>query len=386
MKPLLLGLFACCAWAATGDLALVGGKIYPSPDSNPIQNGVVWIRDGRIAAVDEKDKVQLSAGIRVLNCTGLTVTAGFWNSHVHFSEMKWLLAAVQPSSRLARQLEEMFTRYGFTTVFDTGSFFGNTAAIRRRIEAGQIAGPKIFTTGPGLVKKGGTPVYLRPLRLPEVRTPEEATAMVREKLKDGADGIKIFSASAGVEGAMPLELVKAVTAEAHQQGKLVLAHPQNLAGLKAAVEGGVDVLAHTTLALMPTLKLWKFELERKHASEKGTSEFLRVGEDQLRAFSQAGGQILFGTDVGYMSDYDPTDEYRLMAEAGLSFRQILASLTTAPAERFGGSKRTGRVAPGMEADLVVLAGDPAGEIAAFSKVRYTLQRGKIIYRGTGPKP
>jgi hypothetical protein len=70
----------------------------------------------------------------------------------------------------------------------------------------------------------------------------------------------------------------------------------------------------------------------------------RVGEillanaqAQLRA--DAGGQVLFGTDVGYVSDYDPTDEYVFMRDAGLSYPRILASLTTAPAERFGAALR-----------------------------------------------
>lgn len=64
--------------------------------------------------------------------------------------------------------------------------------------------------------------------------------------------------------------------------------------------------------------------------------------------------VLFGTDVGYMSEYDPTEDYVLMAEAGMTFRQILASLTTAPAERFGASKQLGRVASGLTADLTIL--------------------------------
>ena len=134
---------------------------------------------------------------------------------------------------------------------------------------------------------------------------------------------------------MPLDLVKAVTAEAHRQGRLVFAHPQNLAGLQVAVEGGIDILAHTTpdegeswsaslvaqmksagVSLAPTLKLWRFELEKKHAAEQDIKKFLRIAQDQLQAYSRAGGQVLFGTDVGYMPQYDPADEYRLMARQG----------------------------------------------------------------------
>jgi imidazolonepropionase-like amidohydrolase len=81
-----------------------------------------------------------------------------------------------------------------------------------------------------------------------------------------------------------------------------------------------------------------------------------------------------------MGEGDPTEEYQQMRAAGMRFEDILAALTTAPAERFGLSDRTGRVAPGMDADLVLLAGDPAKNIEALSTVRYTLRKGRIIYR------
>jgi imidazolonepropionase-like amidohydrolase len=68
-----------------------------------------------------------------------------------------------------------------------------------------------------------------------------------------------------------------------------------------------------------------------------------------------------------------------MSRAGLGFREILASLTTGPAERYGLSRRSGRVAPGQDADLVVLASDPAQDARAFVNVRYTFQRGRMIW-------
>jgi imidazolonepropionase-like amidohydrolase len=100
---------------------------------------------------------------------------------------------------------------------------------------------------------------------------------------------------------------------------------------------------------------------------------------QLRAYSEAGGQILFGTDVGYTQHFDTAEEFEWMSRAGLSFQQILASLTTNPAQRFGYATRRGRIAQGMDGDLVVLGADPAQDATAFSKVRYTILGGKVIY-------
>jgi imidazolonepropionase-like amidohydrolase len=100
---------------------------------------------------------------------------------------------------------------------------------------------------------------------------------------------------------------------------------------------------------------------------------------QVRAWVAAGGTVLFGNDLGAI-DYDPTEEYALMTEAGMSFSQILASLTTAPAERFGEDKQLGRISSGLEADLVVLKEDPSKNIRALADVKYTLRSGKIIFR------
>jgi imidazolonepropionase-like amidohydrolase len=80
-----------------------------------------------------------------------------------------------------------------------------------------------------------------------------------------------------------------------------------------------------------------------------------------------------------MNDYDPTDEYRYMARAGMSFTQILAALTTAPARRFGDERVTGRLEPGMDADLVLLDADPATDIRALSRVQSVWRQGRVIY-------
>ena len=132
------------------------------------------------------------------------------------------------------------------------------------------------------------------------------------------------------------------------------------------------------VALVPTLGLWRYET--RSARLAFSRPFVQAGVDQLRAFRRAGGTVLFGTDVGYVLDYDTTEEFALMAQAGLGFGDILASLTTSPARVFGLEGKAGRIAPGMEADLVVLEGDPARDIGAFARVKYTVRRGRIIYR------
>jgi imidazolonepropionase-like amidohydrolase len=134
------------------------------------------------------------------------------------------------------------------------------------------------------------------------------------------------------------------------------------------------------MALIPTLALFPWELTRLGLPAPIVQRLVGNSHAQLRAFADAGGQVLFGTDVGYMSVYDPTEEYLGLQRAGLSYPRILAALTTAPAERFGMAARTGRLAAGLEADVTVVEGDPAQDIRALARVRYALRGGRVIYR------
>src|SRR5262245_27978987 len=260
-----------------------------------------------------------------------------------------------------------------------------------------------ITAGSGFAPEGGSPYYILPARIPELGDAARAGAAVDSQLDAGADVIKLFTGSWARPDSivvMPIEIVRAATDAAHRRGKLVIAHPSNSAGARAAIEGGVDILAHTFpseldrrpwdralpgmmrergMALIPTLKLWPYELRKAGAPADIAKLVLGNGQEQLRAFATLGGQILFGTDVGYMTEYDPTDEYVFMRDAGLSYREILRALTTAPAERFGMAARSGRLAPGLAADVVVLDGDPALDIRALSRVRSTMRAGRLIY-------
>ena len=120
-------------------------------------------------------------------------------------------------------------------------------------------------------------------------------------------------------------------------------------------------------------------MRKAHLDQAAEAGFTADGVNQLAAFVKAGGDVLFGTDVGYMAEYDPTEEYALMARAGMSPTQILTALTVAPAMRFREQGKRGRIEPGMRADLVILDGDPASDVRNFARVRYTIRMGRVIY-------
>jgi imidazolonepropionase-like amidohydrolase len=386
-------------------LALVGGTIYTSPTEDPIQDGVILIQKGKIAAVGKRRSLNIPDGAEVLDCSRMVVTAGFWNSHVHFFERKWANAATTPEPELSRQLQDMLTQYGFTNVFDIGSMWENTRRLRDRIESEEVRGPRIRSTGEALVASGAVPsanvlniMGFMTFPAPEIADAEQAAVASRKLIDEGVDGIKLhLQTPPPPNPPFPESAIPAAVSEAHRLGKPVFVHPNSGADVLAAVRSGVDVVAHTTprsgpwdetiltamkerrVAVTPTLTLWKYFMRHDRISTQ--EQFVNTAIGQLRAWLACEGTVLFGTDVGAVN-YDPSEEYALMAEAGMSFRQILASLTTAPAERFGESQRLGRIAPGFTADLVVLGEDPSKNVRAFAAVRYTIRDGKLIYRAS----
>jgi len=397
----LFTLFAAAAPPSAGasDLALVGANIYPSPDQALIQNGSILIHDGKVQAVGPANSIRIPTGATQIDCKNLTVTAGFWNSHVHILPPPLLHAKQSSAADLNAELDKMFNRWGFTTVFDIASVLDNTLALRGRIETGELRGPRILTTGEPIWTI--EPVYIREflinnhIQIADTNKPEQAVALVRDHFERGANGIKLFTGSfqGGDKVAnLPLPIAQAAVQEAHKHGMPVFTHPQNSEGVEIAIQSGVDILAHTVpesppwtpelcarlkrahMALIPTLTLFDTLPE---VPTQQLERFITPLVDQLHAYSEAGGEILFGTDIGYINQYDTATEFRLMSRAGMNFRQILASLTTNPAHRFGAS---GRIEPGMPADLTVLTADPSGDATAFSKVRYTIRNGKITYR------
>ena len=404
--PAVCGTAPPPATAAGGRVtALVGGRVMPSPEVAVIPDGVVLIEDATITAVGARGAVRVPPGARIIDCSGGTVTAGFWNSHVHFTGADFRAADTAPAESLAAALRAMLTSYGVVHVVDLGSYLPNTLALRRRIESGEVPGPSILTAGSGFAPAGGSPYYILPAKIPELTRPEDA-GLVEAELSRGGDIVKLFTGSWATPSSivvMPVDVVRAAVEVGHRRRKLVFAHPSNSPGARAAIEGGVDVLAHTFptsldgspwdralpammkergMALIPTLKLWPYELKREGLPAELVELVLGNGVAQTRAFAELGGQLLFGTDVGYMIDYDPTEEFVYLQRARLAPAQILAMLTTAPAARFGRADRTGRLAPGFSADVVVLDGDPALDVRAFAKVRVTMRDGRIIYGRT----
>lgn len=414
-RSFLLGATALGACAAPGlraaandTLFIRASAIITSPTAEPMVDGAILIRGGRIAGVGPA--LEPPPGARVIDAHGGAVFAGFWNAHVHIFTHELLHAERRSDAELTTQLDRLSNRWGFTSVFDVASILDNTQHIRDRIRAGAVRGPNILSVGEPFFPLGGTPIYITDflraenLSFPEMANVEQAVAQAERQLAAGADGLKLFTGAivGGAVGVLPMQLdmARAVTEVAHRAGKPVFAHPSNAAGLDVAIEAGVDVLTHpaamagalsantiarmraANIALTPTLELWEVEGRRFGVPPAAVDAEMRVAWGQLKDYSDAGGEILFGTDVGYTDATDTARELMLLDMAGFDWRQKLAMLTTAPAARFGFAARKGRLAEGMDGDITILHADPRQDSSGFSRVWYTIRGGEIIYAHT----
>lgn len=406
-RVLAVALMLLSGTAAAQELAIVGARVFPAPDAAPIDDATVWVRDGRIVAVGPRDAVTLPKGVRIVEGRGRSVTAGFWNSHVHLMSPPFHQPDGQDPGVLDTALRERFGQWGFTTLFDIGSLPGDVRALRARMARGEVHGPRLLTVDMPFYPEHGTPIYVRDLwvqtRAPsaEVATPAMARERANAQLDAGADGVKVFTGAivGPPQGVLPMrvDVARAAVDAAHAHGKPAFAHPTHMAGLEVALASGVDVLAHTApdagawspelvarlkaddVALVPTLSLFDAHLRSEGVPNAVVERFVGNAQQQVKAMVAGGGQVLFGTDAGYTEVYDTRLEYRLMAGAGMDWRQILTSLTTAPAQRFGQAAARGRVAARYAADLVVLCHDPQQSPEAFADVRMTISDGQIIH-------
>ena len=391
---LAMFLFSLGLTGRAQDLVITHATVYSAPYAPARRDVTIVIRHGVITSV--REHLRAPKDIKTISCKDCVVLAGFWNAHVHFMEPKWNDAAPQSADTLERQLMAMVTHSGFTTVVDTGSDGENTVALRRRVESGEVPGPRIITAGIPLFPAHALPFYLDGLpadlkaKMAQPETAAEATADVDRNRSNGYDIVKLFTGSiVNPNHIVPMraEIARAAVTEAHRHAQLVFAHTTNLEGTRVAVDAGVDVLAHApevtsgiddamlqrmiahNMTIVPTLKLF--------SRDEDIANIRRL----VYRFHQLGGRLVYGTDTGFLPDYDQREEFHQLMLAGFGFRDVLAMLTTAPAELFHLSEHEGKVAPGMSGDLTILSGDPAsGHPEVFTEVRYTIRGGEVIWR------
>ena len=377
-------------------VAIVDVKVVADARAPVRERGTILIDGERIRAV--RSGARVPRGYAVVDGTGLVAVPGYWNSHTH-SVAPELLARTGAADRaITDYFGRSYLAFGFTTVLDLASETSLATTIARRIDAQRLASSRLLTAGSPFYPPGGTPIYARPiyeaLGLPsaEIVDAVQAAARVQAQAGQGVRAIKIFSGAilGGADSVLPMRLedAQAIVQAAHARGLPVFAHPTNGAGLDVAIRSGVDVLAHAAplagewspafaaelaakrIGLVPTLRLFELFPDPSTPLDRAVR--------QAQALHGAGGDVLFGTDAGFSPEFDPRGEWRLMARF-MNWREILASMTTTPARRFGEQRQRGRLAPGMTADIVLLSADPAENVDNFASVVRVFRSGRQVY-------
>jgi imidazolonepropionase-like amidohydrolase len=341
--------------------------------------------------------------------------------HVHFGG-EYQSKAERPS-KVEKEMEAILATQdayvtffaGFTTVRQVGDSGMVAISLRDAINQGKVVGPRIFTSGKSLATTGGhaDPTNGRAVGdydypLPEdgvVNGPYEVYTAVRQRYKDGADGIKITvtggvlsEAKSGSNPQFTQEEVNAVVSAAKDYGMWVAVHAHGAEGMKRAIRAGVDSIEHgtfmdeETMELMiengtyyvPTISAGEF-VAAKSKIDNYFPEIVRpkaasVGPQIGVTFSKAykkGVKIAFGTDAGVQPHGTNWEEFVFMAKNGMPEMEAIQSATMETAKLLKIDDVLGSIEAGKIADIIAVNGDPLEDISLLKSISFVMKDGKV---------
>lgn len=359
-------------------------------------------------------------GARIVDERNRFVMAGLIDSHVHLtSELgpNQLLEEVQltvadQTMRGAENARKTLMA-GFTTVADLGANNDAIFAVRRAVRENRVLGPRIIASGSAVTPDGGhadangfAPDILNVLRSVSACSGADACARAtRRQIQAGADLIKITATggvlsntAAGVSQQLTDPELSAIVQAAHMMGRRVTAHAHGTDGINAALRAGVDSIEHGTYIdresirmlrqgdhyLVPTMMAgwWVGQLAERGGvlTPAQTEKARRVGPDLVRMVRMAraaGVRMAFGTDTGVSPHGQNAREFQLLVEAGYTPIQTLQMATVNAADHLQISNVTGRIAPGMAADIIAVDGDPTRDVTTLMNVPFVMTRGTV---------
>jgi len=330
---------------------------------------------------------------------GLTVMPGWMDTHVH---MNWHFDAEHklmnspredPKSAALYSAENAWVtlRGGFTTVQSVGAPID--VDLRDRINQGSLPGPRILTS-------------VRQINNNTAKTRDEFREFVRKTKSEGADLIKLFATSGlGAGGAQNIsdENIQAVCGEAKAQGLRAIVHAIGDSGVRATVLAGCTAIEHANFVSDDTLKLIAqrgtffdpnflvlhnyIDLRPSFPNIndqgiKGLQDSIPVIAEVLQRARKAGAKIVFGTDAVAGAHGRNAEEFVYRVKDGRDKpMDAIVSATSVAADSLGMADKIGTIAPGFEADLVAVEGNPLEDITAVRRVVFVMKAGKV-YRNS----
>jgi imidazolonepropionase-like amidohydrolase len=338
------------------------------------------------------------------------------DAHVHFflhpyNEAQWDDQVLKESLalRVARATNHARNTLlaGFTTVRDLGTegAMYADAGLRQAINTGIIPGPRYLIASKAIVATGSyaparpSYAYETPLGADEADGPD-LQRVIRDQIGHGADWVKLYGDYRWGPGgqARPtfsMEEMKLAAETAHDSGRELVVHASTPEGMRRAAEAGARTIEHgdegteATFALMkrkgtaycPTLAASE-AVESYRGWKKGSSPIPERIAEKHKSFSAAlasGVTICTGSDAGVFTHGDNAHELELMAEYGMKPVDVLRSATSVTAKVLGMDSMIGRIAPGLRADIIAVAGNPLSDVPALRQLRLVMKDG-VIYR------
>jgi imidazolonepropionase-like amidohydrolase len=411
---------------ATGNLVIRNGQLIDGCGGPPVRSGEVHVSAGRIVwAGDSANAPAVPEGSRVIDAAGGSILPGLVEAHFHPTyfnvaalEDLDIKYPVEYVTLLAAANARLALECGYTSARSGGSLFNIDVWLKRAIESGIAAGPRLCASGREICGVGGLMDWNPDFRrigmeglVLLINGPVEARAAVRKLVKDGVEWVKTYPTGDAAAPdtndhhtlCMTFEEMHAVVGTAHNHGLKVTGHCRATEGILNALKAGYDAIEHGTfmnnecldlllerdVPCVPALYFEYASIQRgpefgmSQRVIDGHQETLDGGVESARRILQAGGCLAMGGDYGFA--WNPHGDYArelsfFVNYVGFSALQVITCATKNGAKLMGRAHELGTVEAGKLADLLVVDGDVLGDIRLLEqRERFTavIQGGRI---------